>query len=147
MSTNNHAGSAAALAMTMKIPPDKIARLTAEFHRFAGEQPDLRASMLATIDGFEIASHCPDQSFRSQNLAAMASSLAAISRAITKEVAFDGCDRMLLESTSGRIVFQPVQALGIPCTVCVAVSAASLLGRTLWALDAFVAHLKQLPEN
>ena len=121
MSTNNHAGSAAALAATMKIPPDKIARLTAEFHRFAGEQPDLRASMLATIDGFEIASHCPDQSFRSQNLAAMASSLAAISRAITKEVAFDGCDRMLLESTSGRIVFSPCRRWASPAR-CVAVS-------------------------
>ena len=147
MSSSAHSGGAAAPAMIMKISPDKIARLTAEFRRFAGEQSDLRASMQSTIDGFEIVSHCPDQSFRSQNLAAMASSLAAISRAITKEVAFDGCDRMLLESKSGRIVFQPVQALGVPCTVCVAVSAASLLGRTLWALDAFVAHLKQLPES
>ena len=69
----------------------------------------------------------PRSGFRSQNLAAMASSLAAISRAITKEVAFDGCDRMLLESSSGRIVFQPVQALGVPCTICIAVSAASPL--------------------
>ena len=131
----------------MNIPPEKISRLTEAFRRFTSEQTDLRASMLATIDGFEIASYCPDPSFRSQNLAAMASSLAAISRAITKEVAFDGCDRMLLESSSGRIVFQPVQALGVPCTICIAVSAASLLGRTLWALDAFVNQLKQMPDS
>lgn len=121
-----------------------VARLSAEFLAFVQQQPGVRASVLATIDGFEIASHCPDANFRSQNLAAMASSLTAISRAITKEVAFDGCDRLLLESVSGRILFQPVSSLGVPCTVCVAVASSTILGRVLWSLDEFVRTLKAL---
>ena len=126
------------------LTPQTVARLSAAFLAFAQQQPGVRASLLATIDGFEIASHCPDTNFRSQNLAAMASSLTAISRAITKEVAFDGCDRLLLESVSGRIVFQPVSSLGVPCTVCVAVASSTILGHVLWSLDEFVRSLKGL---
>jgi predicted regulator of Ras-like GTPase activity (Roadblock/LC7/MglB family) len=126
------------------LTPEITKRLATEFMDFARAQTGIRASVLATIDGFEIASYCPDANFRSQNLAAMASSLTAISRAITKEVAFDGCDRLLLESSSGRIVFQPVIALAIPCTTCIAVSADTILGHTLWSLDEFSRRLRAL---
>lgn len=128
----------------VSLPPETLSRLAQEFDRFAQAEEGTQAAMLATIDGFEIASRLVAPGFRSQNLAAMASSLTAISRAITKEVSFDGCNRLLLESVSGKIIFQPVTTLGVPCTLCLAVSGKVTLGRTLWSLDEFVKHLRSL---
>lgn len=131
-------------ARIVGLAPETLLRLAQEFQRFAQAEEGTQAAMLATIDGFEIASRLVASGFRTQNLAAMASSLTAISRAITKEISFDGCDRLLLESVSGKIIFQPVTALGVPCTICLAVSVKAMLGRTLWSLDEFVKHLRSL---
>lgn len=133
-----------ARATGARIDAAVAARLSQEFQQFAPSVLGLRAGVLATVDGFELSAHRPDADFRSKNFAAMASSLTAISRAITKEVAFDGCDRLMLESASGKIVFQPVTALGVPCTVCIAVNRGITLGHTLWALDNFVTRLRAL---
>lgn len=127
----------------LQIPADTLARLKAAFDAFVQQQDGVQAAVLATVDGFEIASHSRSPSLSADNLAALSSSLTAIASAVAGELSFKGCDRLLLESESGKIVFQPVRSV-VPCTACVALSSEVLLGRTLWALDEFARTLRAL---
>ena len=134
---------ARAVQPQLQIPADTLARLKEAFDAFVQQQDGVQAAVLATVDGFEIASHSRKPSLSAETLAAMSSSLTAISSAVASEVSVKGCDRLLLESESGKIVFQPVRSV-VPCTACVAVSSDVLLGRTLWALDEFARTLRAL---
>jgi len=127
----------------LPLTPEQEQALTTEFHGFVQSMDGVHAAVLASIDGFEIASHCPNPAFNAYNLAAMASSLTSISRAVVREVSFANCDRLMIESTTGKIFFQPIVTV-VPCTLCVAVSSQVLLGRALWSIDAAVARLRSL---
>lgn len=127
----------------LPISPEQEQLLVSEFRAFLESLEGIHAAVLASIDGFEIASHCPNPAFNAYNLAAMASSLTSISRAVVREVSFNNCDRLMIESTNGKIFFQPIATV-VPCTLCVAVSSSVLLGKALWSIDAAVARMRDL---
>jgi predicted regulator of Ras-like GTPase activity (Roadblock/LC7/MglB family) len=125
------------------IEESRLQVLAHEFQILISQLGDVQAAVLATIDGFEIASHCPNPAFNADNLAAMASSLTSIARAVVREVSFSDAGRLMIESTNGKIFFQPVDTI-VPCTLCVAVSSKLLLGKALWSIDNTVARLRDL---
>ena len=54
----------------LQIPADTLARLKEAFDTFVQQQDGVQAAVLATVDGFEIASHSRKPSLSVENLAA-----------------------------------------------------------------------------
>jgi len=102
---------------------------------------------MTTLDGQEIAIYDPAQKFSAVRLSAMTSSLVAIARSVGREVDFYGCDRLLLETPNGKIIFRPV-GMQHPYLLCIVVNRDAILGHTLWTVDKIVSNfIQQLELN
>lgn len=118
-------------------PPD--ARFGKEVAQRASEQLEalgasnsgISLAVLTSEDGFEIAAY--RASAISGRIAAMSSSLQALSEAITREAGLEGQRGLVIEADNGTVI-----VLGIPSTtprvsLAVVASNAETLGALLWA--------------
>jgi hypothetical protein len=97
-------------------------------------QSKVTAVVLATPDGFEVAAVHYHGEPRSAQFAAMASSLIAVARAAGREVGHEGCDGLIVESPSGKLLIRPVgKSDGL--LLCMVLAPGMLLGAALWAAD------------
>lgn len=100
--------------------------------KFGRETPGISLGVLSTSDGFEVASYRADHAI-SAKIAAMGSSLQALSDAITREAGLKGSRKLVIETDDGCVL-----AIGIADTkpamslVVVADKSASL-GHLLWS--------------
>ena len=92
----------------------------------------LQAALLTTPDGFEIASLSLRTDLHAKRVAAMASSLMAMARAVGREVQFTGCKRLTFETDTGVVIFQAIEA-EFPCILCLILDSKVVLGRAIWA--------------
>jgi predicted regulator of Ras-like GTPase activity (Roadblock/LC7/MglB family) len=103
--------------------------------------------VMTTLDGQEIAIYDPGQKFSVVRLSAMTSSLVAIARSVGKEVNLDGCDRLMLETPAGKIIFRPIGSK-YPYLLCIVVNPDAILGHTIWTVDKIVSNfIQQLDLN
>jgi predicted regulator of Ras-like GTPase activity (Roadblock/LC7/MglB family) len=117
------------------------------FHQIGMSQNGISTVVMTTLDGQEIAIYDPAQKFSAVRLSAMTSSLVAIARSVGREVDFHGCDRLLLETPNGKIIFRPV-GMQYPYLLCIVVGRDALLGHTLWTVDKIVSNfIQQLDLN
>lgn len=92
---------------------------------------EITLALVTSADGFELAAH-PDLPM-AQRIAAMSSSLQALSEAIAREAGLSRSRSLIIETDGGTIV-----VLGIPDTsprlsLAVVASGNEILGRLLWA--------------
>src|SRR5437763_145743 len=89
--------------------PRTLERVQQQLAEFAAANADVILAVLTSGDGFEIAAHpvLP----MAQRIAAMSSSLQALSEAIAREAGFSHSRNLIIESDGGTIV-----VLGIPDT-------------------------------
>jgi predicted regulator of Ras-like GTPase activity (Roadblock/LC7/MglB family) len=92
---------------------------------------EITLALVTSADGFEVAAH-PDLPM-AQRIAAMSSSLQALSEAIVREAGLSRSRSLIIETDGGTIV-----VLGIPDTsprlsLAVVASGNETLGRLLWA--------------
>jgi predicted regulator of Ras-like GTPase activity (Roadblock/LC7/MglB family) len=92
---------------------------------------EITLALVTSADGFEVAAH-PDLPM-AQRIAAMSSSLQALSEAIVREAGLSRSRSLIIETDGGTIV-----VLGIPDTsprlsLAVVASGNEILGRLLWA--------------
>lgn len=71
-------------------------------------RPDLLAVLIASSDGFEIASEALEPEIMSR-LAAMSSSMVALSDAIVRELALGSGANLVIEADAGRLLMQGVR--------------------------------------
>ncbi|AEK62464.1 roadblock/LC7 domain-containing protein [Collimonas fungivorans] len=112
------------------------------FNQLGLSQHGISTVVMTTLDGQEIAIYDPGQKFNAIRLSAMTSSLIAIARSVGKEVDFDGCDRLMLETPAGKIIFRPV-GNQYPYLLCVVVNRDAILGHTIWTVDKIVSNFIQ----
>ncbi|AMP05231.1 roadblock/LC7 domain-containing protein [Collimonas pratensis] len=112
------------------------------FDQIGFSQNGITTVVMTTLDGQEIAIYDPAQKFSAVRLSAMTSSLVAIARSVGKEVNFDGCDRLMLETPAGKIIFRPVGNQH-PYLLCVVVNRDAILGHTIWTVDKIVSNFIQ----
>jgi uncharacterized protein len=112
------------------------------FNQIDLSQHGISTVVMTTLDGQEIAIYDPGQKFNAIRLSAMTSSLVAIARSVGKEVDFDGCDRLMLETPAGKIIFRPVGSQ-YPYLLCVVVNRDAILGHTIWTVDKIVSNFIQ----
>lgn len=67
----------------------------------------VRAALLASIDGFEVA-YAGDLNCSPSNLAAMASSMLSLSIAMANETSLDPCKNLVIEAQQGRMLVMSV---------------------------------------
>lgn len=114
-------------------------------HRLTDGQSDIKAAVLATPDGFEVAVIERLGRSTATPLAAMASSLIALGRAAGREAGHEGCERVVVENRNGKLLVRPIGASGrAPLLLCMALSSGVLLGSALWTADEIAKAIESL---
>jgi len=98
---------------------------------FAAANPDVTLAVLTSGDGFEVASHPPNQPMTAR-IAAMSSSMQALSEALTREAGLVDNRNLIIETGSGTVMI-----LGLTSTprlsLAIVAKSGELLGKLLWA--------------
>ena len=123
MTTPNHA---------LSLPDAVVQAGRQALAQWASPVDGLQAALLTTPDGFEIASLKLRTDLQANRVAAMASSLMAMARAVGREVQFTGCKRLTFETDTGVMIFQAIEA-GFPSILCLVLDSKAMLGRAICA--------------
>lgn len=95
---------------------------------------EITAAVLLTEDGFEVAALDTDQA-KTSRLAAMGSSLAAISSAIAQEAGIAAYRRLIVESEEGMVAVTKVPDCKPSMILAVVCSDQSKLGQLIWSAN------------
>ena len=98
-----------------------------------GSFTEVQTALLATPDGFVIAAHGVPPNKDGAQMAAMASSMMAMARAVATEIGHSGSRRLTFETDDGTAIFQSVPS-EFHCILCLVVRKDGVLGRALWAV-------------
>lgn len=101
----------------------------AQLQALVTQNPGIKLAVVTSADGFEIAAH-PAQPV-TQRIAAMSSSLQALSEAIAKEAGLNDSRNLVVESANGTIVILGI-AVVPRLSLAVVASGDEILGRLLW---------------
>lgn len=95
------------------------------------DTPGLVSATIATLDGMLVASTLADRE-RADKLAAMASSISALSAALTRETGHGEPERVTLESADGLVLACKVSDAGAGLVLAVVAGRQAVLGTLLW---------------
>jgi len=109
---------------------------------FAHATPGVTLAVLTSADGFEIAAH-PRGLSTAQRLAAMSSSLQALSEAMAGEAGLEGIRNLVIESDGGTVIVLGVGKLTPRLSLTVVSRGDETLGRLLWASRECCASLER----
>lgn len=98
---------------------------------FAAANPDVTLAVITSGDGFEVASHPPNQPM-SARIAAMTSSMQALSEALTREAGLVDNRNLIIETGSGTVMIIGVQSTP-RLSLAIVAKSGELLGKLLWA--------------
>lgn len=85
-----------------------VAFCNSTLEQFLQDTPGVKNALLATPDGFEIASRTHDSSHSADKLAAVGSSLFALGASLISEFNLDVCTSMTIESEKGKIYISAI---------------------------------------
>ena len=109
---------------------------------FAHATPSVALAVLTSADGFEIAAH-PRGLSTAQRLAAMSSSLQALSEAMAGEAGLEGVRNLVIESDGGTLIVLGVGKVTPRLSLTVVAKGDETLGRLLWASRECCAFLER----
>src|SRR6187402_18083 len=98
---------------------------------FVAANPDVTLAVVTSSDGFEVAAHPPQPI--AQRIAAMSSSLHALSEAIAREAGRGRTRNLIVETDNGTILVQGIPNITPRMSLAVVASGSEVLGRLLWA--------------
>jgi predicted regulator of Ras-like GTPase activity (Roadblock/LC7/MglB family) len=114
--------------------PDAVLRATCqeEIEALVGQTRGIESASVVSGDGFEIASVLR-HGIAGDKLAAMASSLLALSEAVVQELRMNACRNVIIESDAGSVVTLRVPDSARELLISVLCSDAASLGSVLFA--------------
>jgi uncharacterized protein len=119
------------MSMNQRFDPEVMRLGARHLQAFAAANPDVTLAVLTSGDGFEVASYPPDQSMTSR-IAAMSSSMQALSEALTREAGLTDNRNLIIETGGGTVMI-----LGLATTprlsLAIVAKSGELLGKLLWA--------------
>lgn len=95
----------------------------------------VRAVVIATVDGFAIA-HALQDGMDANRIAAMASSISAISQVVSEEAELGAGKRVTIEADIGFSVLQSVQRSDVQLVLCVVANSKALLAQVAYRCGA-----------
>jgi uncharacterized protein len=103
-----------------------------QLEAFVAATSGVQLAMLTSGDGFEIAAH-PRGLPTVQRLAAMSSSLQALSEAMVQEAGLVRIRNLIIESDGGTVIVLGIGNVSPRLSLTVVASGDEILGRLLWA--------------
>jgi predicted regulator of Ras-like GTPase activity (Roadblock/LC7/MglB family) len=117
--------------MHQRFDPEVLRIGARQLQAFATANPDVTLAVLTSGDGFEVASYPPDQPMTAR-IAAMSSSMQALSEALTREAGLVDNRNLIIETGGGTVMI-----LGLATTprlsLAIVAKSGELLGKLLWA--------------
>lgn len=107
---------------------------------FAAANPDVTLAVLTSGDGFEVASHPPGQAMTAR-IAAMSSSMQALSEALTREAGLVDNRNLIIETGGGTVMILGL-ATRPRLSLAIVARSGELLGKLLWASRNLCAKLE-----
>lgn len=106
------------------------------------DTPGLASATIATLDGTLVASTLADRE-QADKLAAMASSISALSAALTREAGHGEPERVTLESSEGQILTCKVSDRGAGLVLLAVADRQAVLGTLLWQCKAAAERIRR----
>jgi len=128
--------------VSLHFPPQLVAVAQGSLQEFVDANSAVQLAVLTSGDGFEVAAH-PRGLPAAQRLAAMSSSLQALSEAIVREAGLGRARNLIIESDSGTIVVLGIATPSSRLSLAVVASGNEILGRLLWASRSCGASLER----
>jgi predicted regulator of Ras-like GTPase activity (Roadblock/LC7/MglB family) len=107
---------------------------------FVAANSDITLAVVTSGDGFEVAAH--PQLPMAQRIAAMSSSLQALSEAIAREAGLSRSRNLIVETDNGTILVLGIPNIAPRLSLEVVESGSEILGRLLWAARTCCAALE-----
>jgi predicted regulator of Ras-like GTPase activity (Roadblock/LC7/MglB family) len=109
-----------------------VRAVTLQLQSFANSNAGVLLAVLTTSDGFEVAAH-PADSATAARIAAMSSSIQALSEALTREAGLATNRSLILETDTGTVVVLGLADTSPKMSLTVVATGSELLGKLLWA--------------
>lgn len=114
-----------------RFDPELIRAGAQHLEAFATANADVTLAVLTSGDGFEVASYPPGQPMTAR-IAAMSSSMQALSEALTREAGLANNRNLIIETDDGTVMI--VGVAGTPrLSLAIVAKKGELLGKLLWA--------------
>lgn len=111
----------------------KLVGVAAEqLEKFGRDTPGITLAVLSSGDGFEVASYRAERA-TSAKIAAMGSSLQALSEAITREAKLHGARKLIIESDDGSVLSLGIADSKPVLSLVVVADKSASLGHLLWS--------------
>lgn len=110
--------------------------------KLMSDVPSVTAAVVATADGFEVASAQAEGRMSATRLSALASSLLALGQAALRELSMAGSGSVLIENAMGKIMLVDVRRAHLPVVLCVVADEMAMTGKVLWAAKQCAATLE-----
>jgi predicted regulator of Ras-like GTPase activity (Roadblock/LC7/MglB family) len=110
---------------------DFLPRCERALQQLSTDVHDLFSAMVSTADGFELVAI--NHAGGSSRLAALSSSLLAVSQAAMRELKLAGSGSVLIENDSGKMLIVEARTLPHRTVLCVAAGPQAMTGKLLWA--------------
>lgn len=94
--------------------------------------PEVFSAMVSTEDGFELSSSNRTRTSASR-MAALSSSLLAVSKAAMRELRLNGTGSVLVENDAGKVLIVEARTRPHPTVLCVGADHQAVTGKLLWA--------------
>lgn len=128
------------MTTNQRFDPEVMSIGAHQLQAFATANPDVTLAVLTSGDGFEVASHPPGQPMTAR-IAAMSSSMQALSEALTREAGLVDNRNLIIEASGGTVM---ILGLATKPRLSLAIVARNgeLLGKLLWASRNLCAKLE-----
>jgi predicted regulator of Ras-like GTPase activity (Roadblock/LC7/MglB family) len=129
--------------MSPKLPiaAEKLSILESLLQGFAATNSEVHLLLLTSEDGFEVAAH-PAKDARTARIAAMSSSIQALSDSLMREVGLARSNSLIVEADAGAIVVIGLHAAKPRMSLSIFTSKQQLLGKLLWAVRSLAANIE-----
>lgn len=132
--------------MAADIPLSGLARALAqrEAQQFVDEVDGINAIVIATIDGFEVVSAQRNATtFEASRIAAMASSIAAISAVVSQEANLGKNKSVTIDTDDGFAVVYSVARDDVELVINIIANSSAMLGQVAYRAAEFARNLKE----
>jgi predicted regulator of Ras-like GTPase activity (Roadblock/LC7/MglB family) len=114
-----------------RFAPHALEAAQRQLAEFVDANPNVTLAVVTSGDGFELAAH--PRLPMAQRIAAMSSSLQALSEAIAREAGLSRSRNLIVETDNGTIVVLGIPNITPRLSLAVVASGSEILGRLLWA--------------
>lgn len=119
-----------------------------ELKEHARGYPGIEMALLATPDGFEIASYTSNKAYNANKLAAVGSSLFALSDSLINELKLNSCKSVVLDGEKGKVYISNIKNMRHVVILMIQATESATLGNIIHGAEKLVftitSHLKQL---